>query len=350
MIVWDRTGKHAGASGDEKVISLATPTQSIYMLFVLPRLYREIRKMLSISEPPDIVLLTHFFLLPLAFLLPTKSGAKIFDAAEFFHLDIPEYFGRFKYVAKPFFQFMEKLLLTRVKTVFVADSRDSWFENYYRDMGKRVQMLMNVPSKKDDSKPDLDVLEDEEKLVVAYVGNFKKTKGIFTALKAAHLLKSELNSVVFEFIGDWQKGRSEIEAYVKQLQLEDHVVFKGPFSYTDMIDELKGAKVGLALLQGESNEYSGKGGSRKIFAYMQAGIPIVGSKCGVVCSLVEETGCGTLVNVDSKEEVTSAIRKYLLDKTAREIAGNKGKEAFLQQYNWEKESGLFIEFLSHPVV
>lgn len=348
-IVWDRSAKMATDTDGKTVVSLPAGSQSAAMLLKMPLLYRRILGQLE-NLRPDMLLITHYFLLPVAAMVSGSSTVKIYDAPEYFCMDMPDYFGPAAGTVRHAARLLERILIRPVHGVIAVDSRDSWFADYYRNMGKHVEVILNVPatssSARDDSEGTVDRYGEINRKIVAYAGSLKASKGVLTALQAANLVRKQDESVLFEFIGPWQKGREKIEAEVNRLNLHDHVRFTGPCSYAKMLARLSRARVGLALLQGKRYEYSGPGNSRKIFSYMQAGIPIIASNTGVACSLVKETGCGTLVGADSPESIAEAISAYLADRNLALEHGASGRLAFEQTYNWEKEKQKFTNYIN----
>lgn len=348
-IVWDRAGKTVAGAGGNTVVGVPAGSQSASMLVKMPLLYRRILRELE-GLRPDMLLITHYFLLPVAAMVSGSSTVKVYDAPEYFCMDIPEYFGALAGPAGYPVRLLERILAGSVHGVLAVDSRDGWFADYYRKMGKQVEVILNVPAANrpvpEDDKGTVDRHVDINRKIVAYAGSLKVSKGVLTALQAASLVRMKDESVLFEFIGPWHKGSEEIEAEVKRLNLQHHVRFTGPCSYGKMLARLSSARVGLALLQGERYEYSGPGNSRKIFAYMQAGLPVIASGTGVACSLVEATGSGMLVDANSPESVAEAIRIYLVDRELAKKHGDSGRNAFEKTYNWETEQQKFTSFIN----
>ena len=354
VITWNR-GHRRAAPGivsdgvDAAVaIDLYAAAGTARLLLKMPALYRAMLRAASGLGPADVTVLTHFFLLPLAWRLPPAAGLRVYDASEFFCLDIADYFGPAARLARPGVRALERLLLRRVVATLVTDSRDGWFARFYEAMGQTVHATFNVPSLADD--PPADEASAGAALypgrrVVAYVGGFKPAKGVLTTLRAAAEVRKHAPDVLFLFIGTWQRGRAEIERVVADLGLRGHVRFQDPMPYRDMLAHLRCARVGVALLQGRRNELAGAGGSRKIFSYMQAGLPMVASRTGEVCTIVEQAGCGTLVDVDSPGQIVEALVRYLTDRDLAQRHGAAGRAAFANRYNWQHESRGFVEFI-----
>ena len=71
---------------------------------------------------------------------------------------------------------------------------------------------------------------------------------------------------------------------------------------------------------------------------MAAGLPVVASNFPLWRQIIEEIGCGLLVNPLDPQEIAKAIQ-YLLEHPETAAAmGRRGQEVVRTQYNWEVES------------
>jgi glycosyltransferase involved in cell wall biosynthesis len=71
----------------------------------------------------------------------------------------------------------------------------------------------------------------------------------------------------------------------------------------------------------------------KVFEAMMCGIPLV---TNVSTELVNEYGCGIIINNDEVHELKSAIVLLRDDLELRLRFGSNGRKAFLEKYNWTK--------------
>jgi len=131
----------------------------------------------------------------------------------------------------------------------------------------------------------------------------------------------------------------------KIIRARPHIISLPFLPYDTMMAYLSCAKVGLALFHPQEGRYPliSLGNSRKIFTYMQAGIPVIVSRHPAMARIVAETGCGLVVNEDSPLEIAQAIA-YLMEnpEPAREM-GRRGRAALEKQYNWKVEEPKFLE-------
>ena len=353
VVAWDRGGEDAVGTPDSvraevddwHWVRVAAGRGAWRLLTALPRLYRALGLRLAALPPHDVCFLTHFFLLPLA---KNISAVRLFDAAEFYVRDLPRRLGPFAALGRPLVQWVERRWLRRVQGVLVVDSSLGWFERYYRAMHSNVQVLWNLPSLADDADAaEVQSLEDRyrDRKLVAYVGGIFAGKGLDRILCAAVAVRAHHPDVLFLLIGPIREEEARVRRHIQTLGLEEHVRFLPFMSYRSMQAHLGWARIGLALYLLPRFHSAGSGGGRKIFTYMQAGLPIVTTRIGSLGRVVEEAGCGVRVDPDEVGAVGQSICAWLDDPEAARRCGSRGREAFEREYNWERVSGDFLSFV-----
>ena len=81
----------------------------------------------------------------------------------------------------------------------------------------------------------------------------------------------------------------------------------------------------------------------KLFQYMAAGIPVVASDFPQVRSIVEDAGCGVVVDTTRPQAMADAIQGILEDPGAAIATGERGREAVEKKYNWWRSAEALLD-------
>ena len=356
VIAWDRSGdarvpaEAADCVSDWRWIRLHTSPSPWCLFANMPRLIRLVVAELASLGRVDATFLTHFFLLLVARWAP---GKRVYEAAEFFVSDIANYFGPLRSLAEPLLAGIERLLLNTIDGIVTVDSSEGWLEKRYQCYGKVVQVLWNVPALEDDPDPQ-EVSQHLKKYtgrqVVAYVGGLLQRKGLKVIISAVRAVRDRHPNVLFVFIGTLKENQSIVDRWIDEHGVREYLILLPQMTYREMLSHLKWADIGLATYQGHRAErLVGKGGGRKVFSYMQAEVAIVAPLIGESGGLVRIFNCGVTVDTTSSTALADAICDLLVSTDERIQAAKAGRSAFEQQYNWERESKQFSQFITELV-
>jgi glycosyltransferase involved in cell wall biosynthesis len=100
---------------------------------------------------------------------------------------------------------------------------------------------------------------------------------------------------------------------------------------------LGSARIGLLVL-GPAESYA-HSLSTKLFEYMWAGLPVIASKQLVIAgSIIEEHGCGMLVDPRDCDEIADAMRCLFSQPQYAQAMGDRGRRAAEGRYEWATEA------------
>jgi glycosyltransferase involved in cell wall biosynthesis len=80
----------------------------------------------------------------------------------------------------------------------------------------------------------------------------------------------------------------------------------------------------------------------KMFEYMSAGIPVIGSHFPLWREIIEGNDCGICVDPANPAEIARAIDRLYRDQAAARAMGRRGRDTVLSRYNWEGEGAKLV--------
>ncbi|MFW9929298.1 MAG: glycosyltransferase [Candidatus Thorarchaeota archaeon] len=214
---------------------------------------------------------------------------------------------------------------------------------------ERIDVLYNgIDLHRIEKIPPLDIKQIDERInssdvLIGIVSNFNRlVKRVDLFIKAAELIKSSNKVVKFLIVGGG-KLENELKKLVKDLSLENEVIFCGPQS--EVIPYMKNFHIGVLTSDSE-------GFSNVLLEYMACGIPSVATKAGGNIELIENNYNGFLVPTDNEIEIAEAVIKLLSDKKLRKQIGEKSYYMVKNNYIWEHkikelENYLYQQLLLH---
>ncbi|MDH5503749.1 MAG: glycosyltransferase, partial [Acidimicrobiia bacterium] len=132
--------------------------------------------------------------------------------------------------------------------------------------------------------------------------------------------------------------RPTLEAQVAGRGIGDRVKFFGPIPNHELLFWTAAADIGMANIINSSISYH-TSLPNKLFEYIMAGVPVIGSDSPEIGRIVNETDVGVACDPADPEAIAEAARMILADKQrfvdATKIAA--------RQYNWTVESQKLID-------
>ena len=179
------------------------------------------------------------------------------------------------------------------------------------------------------------------RVVVLYSGNLGMAHDFEPVCKAMVQLRSYRDRLAFVFVGDGARRR-EVEAFVRQEDLDDLVQFRDYVPQDQLLESLNLGDVALVtLLRGTE----GLVVPSKLYAYLAVGMPILAVCPGPceVSEIVEQARCGLVVN--SAEELAEAVLSLLNDADLRAEMGGKARSVFEERFERRKATAAIGEIL-----
>ena len=228
---------------------------------------------------------------------------------------------------------IEKFLLNFIDKVIVENkTRADYHHDLYKELPAAIhnyselydiEKVKTMPLRKEYNIP-------EDKKIVLYQGGMQDGRGLFKLLEAFVNIEG---SVLF-MIGDG-KERQNLISYHEELGLQNKVVFIERVPYKDLRSYTKAADIGIQFLENTNfNHYSAS--SNKLFEYIMAHVPVIGSRLPEIEQVIENEKIGLTVEAGNTEELTEALNKLINDDELRAVF-KKNTRSAKQKYNWENE-------------
>ena len=167
-----------------------------------------------------------------------------------------------------------------------------------------------------------------------YVGAITRNRGIEVSIEAlartpgAHLRLLGPAGAAY---------RAELERLAADQSVADRVEFAGSVSPGSVIESLRGATAGLALIQPACLSYE-LSLPNKLFEYVLAGLPILVSDLPVMGAFVAERRIGVLARPDDASDVAAKLAELMRPERNRELRAAVAETA--GELSWDRESGL----------
>jgi len=173
---------------------------------------------------------------------------------------------------------------------------------------------------------------------LVYVGALTRERGIMEIIRALDYIDPGLNAVLF------LAGTFDEKAYEEEVLAsckEKKVVYLGQLPHEEIAALLETAKIGLVCLQPVERYKTSL--PLKMFEYMAAGIPVVASDFPLWKEIIEDAECGVTVDPTDPESIGKTVEDLLKKPDLAMKMGRRGREAYLQKYNWGTEEKKLLE-------
>jgi glycosyltransferase involved in cell wall biosynthesis len=337
VLCWDRANKYKPEErlGSGVQITRVQNVPSGYgiglrQLVRLPRFWLAIIPFLRQLQP-DIIHCHDFDTLP-AGLWWGKTHRKpvIYDAHEYYadlcKPRLPGLFGNIIYTFIHIAEHIGSRLASAVVTV------DETLGAIFRRYNPHIIIIGHYPSYRLATKSA--PVFSRPNLVLLYIGRLSEDRGLLIYIDILRQLREIGIPARLHLAGVFTPAGEESKYKDHAFGLEDFISYYGWFSYERVPELLYDADLGLAILCPEPRYIAAL--PVKMFEYMAAGLPVLVSNFKPIADVINETGCGILVDplADPKIAVNH-IKNWWENPNLARKAGEKGRQVILTKYNWE---------------
>lgn len=170
----------------------------------------------------------------------------------------------------------------------------------------------------------------------AYVGGIGTDRGALQMVRALEMLDPP---TPLKIAGSFAIAHEETAARAEAGWA--HVDFLGQQDRGQVAELLASSRAGLVLFQPLPNNIAGR--PNKLFEYMSAGLPVIASDYPRWREIVDDAGCGLLVDPTDPAAIANAMQRILDNPGEAEEMGRRGREAIVEKYSWAAESRKLLE-------
>lgn len=313
------------------IIALPKAKNRLFRFFVTPflmvRTARALKADIYQLHDPELLLSALFF--------RKKKNIVLFD----FHEDYP-----LQLLNRDYLKFgVKKIAAWLVKNIqfFISKRLDgviaatSTIGQKFVNRGIKTQVIRNLPKSEFFDREYVDWAQRENWIV--HVGTLTKDRGIEELVDALPLMK--------------QKARLKLCGVFSDPQFLAHLKTKDGWQYVDYLGFLdrgsvaeivSHSKAGLVTLHPARNYMEAL--PIKLFEYMSLGTPVISSDFPIWAEIVNNAGCGLLVNPQSPQEIALAADELLTNIKQADLFGKSGRKAVISQLNWNAEKDKASQF------
>ena len=285
----------------------------------------------ALALRPDIV---HFHdpeLIPAALRLKQAGIKVIYDV----HEDMPRQIlakhwipGAIRPLVSGSFETVEDWAAKRFDAVVTSTPH---IRNRFARLGGRVLDVCNFPILEELVR---DTPWDSRKNEVCYIGGISRIRGIEPIVAALPDTATRLN-----LAGIWSETdlRAQLEVQPGWARVND----LGVLDRKGVAQVLAQSKIGLVTLFPTPNYVDAL--PIKLFEYMAAGMPVIASDFPVWREIVDDAGCGVLVDPQDPHAIAAAINSLMADEERMYQLGEAGKQAVLKKYSWAAEGRKLVD-------
>jgi glycosyltransferase involved in cell wall biosynthesis len=197
-------------------------------------------------------------------------------------------------------------------------------------------------------------VKKRDKIVVGYLGNLFRSKGIIDILNSVELIVEKHRNVIFRFAGVWsgQEHNTQILAHriIEEKKIEKYIDFCGLLLGEDKRIFLLETDIFIFPTWFEFESFPAVN-----IEAMAAYCPVISTKdIGAIPEVVIDGVTGILVEKQNVQQIAEAILKLIEDANLRIAMGRAGRERVEKYFSWDihikRISEIFDIALNHKIL
>ncbi len=240
------------------------------------------------------------------------------------------------------FSFLEKRYCRHVEHVYVPSEG---IGKKYRDWGLRVTVQYATKSTSSLPKMTPDLVKDlraryglsEKDFIIGVAGSLGRSEALHNILIALKSLPPYVKLLIIGGLEEKVRGAKDLATMEG---VSDRVSYTGVLDTEPYMMHISMLDLGLALFIGKTLNVVHVA-PIKLFDYIAMGVPVMVSDYPTMKKIVEDAGCGIVVNPENPSWITTAISQLIEDEQRRNTMSKAARAAFVSKFCWEKQQITF---------
>ena len=282
-----------------------------------------------IKKPKKVYLYDSYSLLSILFFKPFYSGKIIYH-----NFDYNPHAHSF---SQKFLTFFEKYLSKYLEIIiFSNEKRGRLFRSFSKIKKSKILTIYNCLSKKNTKRRIKNFTKKKLLFRIGSIGPNHSLKNLIISMK---YLSDDYTLLLCGKITD-NDYYTQIKKLIVSNDLVNKVKIKTSVKNNYWRKKLNIADIGVALYENSRNNISHKymcGASQKINAYLSSSLPLLVSNDKQYVDLNKRYKCCINVNIKDPYDISKSIKKIFSSKKKYVRLRNNSHEAFLKEFNFEKQ-------------
>jgi len=208
---------------------------------------------------------------------------------------------------------------------------------WYKKLNKPYAVVRNIHLLSKISKFNLDKVKKDKNFIIYTSGLNSPDRRNINIMKAFSLLYKKYDNIKLVFGGMYRPEgyKKKLEDLAKKLDIVDRFEMQGFLPYEEQFLRTSQVSLGLVLL--EPNEKNYIATSNRMYEYMFCKIPIICEALPEPISVIDNVSCGYYLNSENIEELANKIEQIYLNPKEAEKLGEKGHNAVVKEFHYEKD-------------
>jgi glycosyltransferase involved in cell wall biosynthesis len=224
-------------------------------------------------------------------------------------------------------------------------------EHFKGQLNKRTKILhlpMTVELNRFDPSKEYDRIENLDAPYIAFVGSMNDAKdGVNLLIEAFALISKEFPDYKLALFGFWAYDTAKHQQRIKQLGIQDKVVYSKPIGSDRIVNLIMNAEV-LVLPRPDSYQASG-GFPTKLGEYLASSKPVIVSRVGEIPNYLRHEESAYLIEPGSIESLVIALKEALTNPAKAGKIGQQGRKVAESQFCSNIQSERLNQFLINEV-